>query len=913
MRTKNALKAALVSTMIATMSITSIVQPLRDNTACVMAAKKTIKKVDKKGILYDYNGKGELYLSDKVSAVSIHALDSARVTSFRVSSSNPYLKSVDGVLYTKSGNRLVRYPNAARTERFVVPEGVTSLCYGAFRDSDVKNVVLPESLIRIGTEAFCGCDRLESINIPSKIDKISGRSFQFCKKLKQITLPKKVEIVGSQAFSNCTELKEVTFLSGKAKVRSSAFYDCKKLEKVNVKNGLNEIGNNAFYGCGSLQSIKFGKKLLRIDRSAFSGCSALKSVHIPGNVDYIGTSAFSKCTRLQVVSIADGVEEIASGAFSNCTNLTNVKLPDTISKISSEMFEDCISLNKITIPANVTKIGDSAFDGCKSLTEISIPNYVSKVESYAFRGCLSLRKVKLSTKLQTIYRSTFYGCASLEDITFPDSVNGIMENAFGACDKLSTIKITKNIVHIDSSAFDNTGERYVVDANNSDYTAIDGVLYSNDKKTLIKYPAYKAGNYKTPESVRKVNKYAFTNCKKLKVVELGEKVTNIDAGLCVDTSIEKLILPKTLSYVEYGYKYCESSNNLKAVEIPEGNENYFTKDGVLYDTNGKLYIYPMKREGTITFPYNFNNSEDIPLDNCASKFVVVASADAIYKNDDCVITNKKMTRVEAFPGKMQVYHMGAKMQNATRIYYNKEFLKCFKNYDVNDDNDKYCVKNGMLYIGNELVDCPNGKKGKVVLGTNTKSIKNSAFTYTTGISEIVFKENIKSVSFSLKGSNVKKVRIAEGNMRSISIDYGKKLKELDCPNSLIRVDLYGYNSKDPVTIKAWSNTKIEEYAKCMKLKFVSKGYVPSKVRNVKVNGFANARYAVLKWSVDPDVSGYEVTINNKVKLIKNNQVNQMNVFVGSRYRTEMEIRSYKIQKGKKIFGKARTVVYKNDY
>nr|MCR4802094.1 hypothetical protein [Lachnospiraceae bacterium] len=178
------------------------------------------------------------------------------------------------------------------------------------------------------------------------------------------------------------------------------------------------------------------------------------------------------------------------------------------------------------------------------------------------------------------------------------------------------------------------------------------------------------------------------------------------------------------------------------------------------------------------------------------------------------------------------------------------------------------------------------------------------------ISEIVFKENIKSVSFSLNGSNVKKVRIAEGNMRSISIDYGKKLKELDCPNSLIRVSLYGYNQ---VTIKAWSNTKIEEYAKRKKLKFVSKGYVPSKVRNVKVIGFANARYALLKWRMDPYVSGYEVTINNKVKLIKNNQINQMSVCVGNRYRTQMEIRSYKIQKGKKIFGKARTVVYKNKY
>lgn len=915
MRVKKVLKTAVVSTMIAAMSITSVAQPLCDNPENVLAAyssrkaaQKIIKKVNSKGILTYFNGKGELYLSDKVSAIDTDALNHAKVTAFRVNPANPYLMAINGVLYTKSGTKIVRYPNASKTETYVMPEGVKTICYGAFKGAKVKNVVLPQSLTNIGRNAFRGCRKLESINIPNNIGVIRENTFLNCQSLKKITLSKGIEKVGYDSFSGCTNLTEITFLSGTANIKNYAFDNCEKLEKVNVKNGLKKIGNYAFRNCKRLQSIKFGKKLERIGGYAFYNCHSLKSVHIPGNVDIIEDAAFCNCQGLQVVSIADGVETINEEAFQGCTQLTNVNLPNSITEISNSMFYGCTSLKKISIPKSVKAIYPFAFASCKSLTEISIPNSVTKISNSVFKNCLSLCKIKLPEKLEKIEQYTFYNCDSLEDINLPNSVDTIKYGAYANCDKLKNIKITKNVTSIGEDAFCKTGERYIVDAANPVYASIDGALCDASKSILLKYPAHKAGNYKTPDSVDLISDSAFTNCDKLKVVEIGEKVTRISQSICEDSSIEKLILPKTLKHVDYN-RYTSSSNNLKAVEIPAENKDYFTKDGVLYSSEGTMKIYPKKREGTITFPYNFNNVNFIPMNNCASKFQVAVSGGAIYKNDDCVITNKKKTKVLAFPGKMKVYTMGEKMKDATAIYYNKQYLQCFKKYVVNKKNEKYWVKNGMLYIENTLVDCPNGKKGTVVLGKNTDKVKYSAFSYTTGVSQIVFKKHLKSMSITLDNSKVKTIKIAEGDMRSITIDDAYSLKELNCPNSLIRTYINKRNKN--LVIKAWSNTKIEEYAKKNHITFKSKGYVPSKVRNVKIIGYANEKYAVFKWTADPNVTGYELTIDNKVVFIKNNEINRKNIYLGDRSRIVMEIRSYKIQNGKKIFGKARTIVYRN--
>ncbi len=69
----------------------------------------------------------------------------------KVHSDNPYYTSLDGVLYTKDMFRLLRYPAAKDAVNiYEVPDGVCAIAKGAFVSADINEIVMPESMIKIG-------------------------------------------------------------------------------------------------------------------------------------------------------------------------------------------------------------------------------------------------------------------------------------------------------------------------------------------------------------------------------------------------------------------------------------------------------------------------------------------------------------------------------------------------------------------------------------------------------------------------------------------------------------------------------------------------------------------------------------------------------------------------------------------
>lgn len=66
---------------------------------------------------------------------------------------------------------------SAEITKITVAEGVTRIGSGAFCSSAVSEVVLPESLLEIGDEAFFDCQNLRHISIPSGVRSISGDPF----------------------------------------------------------------------------------------------------------------------------------------------------------------------------------------------------------------------------------------------------------------------------------------------------------------------------------------------------------------------------------------------------------------------------------------------------------------------------------------------------------------------------------------------------------------------------------------------------------------------------------------------------------------------------------------------------------------------------------------------------------------
>ena len=107
----------------------------------------------------------------------------------------------------------------------------------------------------------------------------------------------------------------------------------------------------------------------------------------------------------------------------------------------------------------------------------------------------------------TSLNNAFNGRSNLTGVTLPASCTSVDTNTFYSCSNLSSI---------------------TVDSANAAYKSVDGVLYTKDGTTLIKYPAKKAvTSFVIPSSVKIIYKYAFQNASNISSITLSETRTNL--------------------------------------------------------------------------------------------------------------------------------------------------------------------------------------------------------------------------------------------------------------------------------------------------------------------------------------------------------------------------------------------------
>ena len=95
-------------------------------------------------------------------------------------------------------------------------------------------------------------EEIKSIIIPNSVEKIGYYAFYRCKSLESITIPNSVKEIGVSAFEWCVSLKSITIPNGVEKIGDFAFSWCKSLESITIPNSVKEIGDFAFYRCSDL-------------------------------------------------------------------------------------------------------------------------------------------------------------------------------------------------------------------------------------------------------------------------------------------------------------------------------------------------------------------------------------------------------------------------------------------------------------------------------------------------------------------------------------------------------------------------------------------------------------------------------------------------------------------------------------
>ena len=145
-------------------------------------------------------------------------LNCTSLTSIEVNPGSLDFKSIDGVLFSKDGKKLIAYPAGKSGASYTVPAGTVTIGAGAFcYNQHLRVVILPAGVTGIEEDAFLSCWNLSSINFPKGLETI-GRDAFVDTKLESVTLPQSLTLIGERAFRLCKSLKSVIVLSDKLPV-----------------------------------------------------------------------------------------------------------------------------------------------------------------------------------------------------------------------------------------------------------------------------------------------------------------------------------------------------------------------------------------------------------------------------------------------------------------------------------------------------------------------------------------------------------------------------------------------------------------------------------------------------------------------------------------------------------------------
>ena len=120
-------------------------------------------------------------------------------------------------------------------------------------------------------------------------------------KIKQIIIKNGVMNIGSYAFRYCSRLTSITIPNSVTWIDVYAFSDCSGLTSVTIPNSVTWIREFAFSGCSGLTSVTIGNSVKIIGGAAFKGCSGLTSLTIPESVTSIGGRTFDVAKLRNIV------------------------------------------------------------------------------------------------------------------------------------------------------------------------------------------------------------------------------------------------------------------------------------------------------------------------------------------------------------------------------------------------------------------------------------------------------------------------------------------------------------------------------------------------------------------------------------------------------------------------------------
>ena len=475
----------------------------------------------------------------------------------------------NGVVYNADKTKVI-FCNSEATGVYEMPDTVTEIADGAFKNSQFTEVRLSDNVTEITYEAFLCCNSLTKVELPKNLKKIDNYAFNGCEGIKEIEFPATLESIGDFAFT-ATSLTRIEIPNSVVEIGDRAFHSV-PASVLSLGQNVKVVGECAFANIG-IKELVIPDSVTSIGESAFNRCLQLEKVVVGKGINYL-EGTFDSCTRLQKVEFVNenvliGGEYTFYGCpledvnFENVKNITGrspfegsnfkeVKLAEGVTDIAYAAFANSTELSVIDVPESVERVGGDAFgntawynaqtDGAVYLEHIfykhkgSMPNdteYVIKegttvIADYALMYSPNMEEVTLPKGFKAIGIGAFAGSEKLKSITIPDTVSYIGRGAFANCGALTEI---------------------LVDDGNKYYSSVDGVLFNKDQTELIWCPKQSSDTYTVPSSVKVIKEGAFGESDLKNII-----ISEADVVLEYTSVGYKMEFPSSVGGDEYTYK-----------------------------------------------------------------------------------------------------------------------------------------------------------------------------------------------------------------------------------------------------------------------------------------------------------------------------------------------------------------------
>lgn len=519
---------------------------------------------------------------------------------------------------------------------------VVHICHGAFMESGIQELVIPNSVLTIGFSAFDGCTSLSALTIGENVQTIAGNAFTGCPSVASFTfnaknLAERKADENAQFYFGGGSLTQATVTIGSAvqklpaRVFESLYNSTSFGVTLHMENAtsLTEIGEKAFndFKYNGTLTVTFPPNVQTIGKQAFANNPSLTSVAITPSMTSLGERVFDGC-NIQNVYFDNSIMQTLNGVFTTIhADGLRVTFSKNITKVPDNMFAaaytaDEAKTGKLEVVfesgcqavigqkaffrtplksidlTGLSQIGESAFEACPQL-ETVILAYSSNIGKRAFYG-------------SAVTSVSFAGITSIKEEAFANSkltsltltnTTSIGDRAFAHCQALSSITLGNYVYTLGIYAFQDTG---ITSIDLSGLTTLPIGLLSDCKNlTGVTLPA----------GTKELPKAFFANCTSFADQSILTNIQTIGDQTFYNCGFTTLTLPSTLRTIgEYSFANCKKLVALNHNATFPGMFSYrngylYAFEGIGADTDG-VTLTIGRNVSTVTSKLFLHNSSD---------------------------------------------------------------------------------------------------------------------------------------------------------------------------------------------------------------------------------------------------------------------------------------------------------------